>query len=576
MNSQEKYGFLIPVYNHGEELQGVLENLLPFSLPFILVDDGSNEGTKNCLQKYCQEYPSINLITLPRNTGKGGAVIAGIKYAYQHNFSHVFQIDADGQHDTGCCEDFIRESKLNPRAMICGQPVYDESVPKIRQKGRKFGNLWGQIVSVSSDIQDSMCGFRIYPVAPAYQIVSTAPLIDKRMGFDPEILIRLKWKNTPFIFLPVLIRYPENGVSHYHVVRDNVRMTTMFTRTFIGMILRLPLLLARKISGRRSKMTDEKTQKHWSQKKEAVSTSRGLHILMVLSKYVPYFVVKLVVIPVALFYFLFYKDGRIHSKEFLTRVSTVSKQKHLSVLTHFISFALNLVEKMQSWNGRFSFKNIEFKDDDVKQLINHLEAKQGALLICSHLGNAELLRAMAELDKTGVSKKIPDISIVDFSVSPHFFRMINNINSESMLHIISAKDIGPDTVILLQQHIESGGLVVIAGDRTSATTTNSYLTLPFLNEPAAFAMGPFLLALIMGVPCYSVFGLRNPTLSLFPKYKMYVERLEIPQQYSRKERTKVLEQITQQFVLKLEKLCLQYPYQWYNFYSFWAKPDLGD
>ena len=101
-------------------------------------------------------------------------------------------------------------------------------------------------------------------------------------------------------------------------------------------------------------------------------------------------------------------------------------------------------------------------------------------------------------------------------------------------------------------------------------------TLPFLNEPAAFAMGPFLLALIMGVPCYSVFGLRNPTLSLFPKYKMYVERLEIPQQYSRKERTKVLEQITQQFVLKLEKLCLQYPYQWYNFYSFWAKPDLGD
>lgn len=248
MSNQDKYGFLIPVYNHGRELQDVLKNLLPFSLPFILVDDGSNEETKGCLQRYCQEYPSIALITLPRNTGKGGAVIAGIKYAYQHNFSHVFQIDADGQHDTSCCGDFLRESKENPGAMICGQPVYDETVPRIRQKGRKFGNLWGQIVAVSSDIQDSMCGFRVYPVAPAYQIVSTVPLIDRRMGFDPEILIRLKWKNTPFIFLPVLIRYPENGISHYHVVRDNVRMTAMFTRTFTGMILRFPLLLARKIS----------------------------------------------------------------------------------------------------------------------------------------------------------------------------------------------------------------------------------------------------------------------------------------------------------------------------------------
>lgn len=323
-------------------------------------------------------------------------------------------------------------------------------------------------------------------------------------------------------------------------------------------------------------MTDTETQKHWSQKKEAVSTSRGLHILMVLSRYVPYFVVKLVVIPVALFYFIFYKDGRIHSREFLTRVRAVSKQKNLSVLTHFTSFALNLVERMQSWSGRFPFKNIEFQDDDIQQLISHLEARQGALLICSHLGNAELLRAMAELDKTGVSRKVPVISIVDFSVSPHFFQMIKDINSESMLHIVSAKDIGLDTVIILQQHIESGGLVVIAGDRTSGTTINSYLTLPFLNEPAAFAMGPFVLAQIMGVPCYSVFGLRRPDLSLFPKYKMYVQRLEIPQKTSRSERMKGVEQIAQQFVLKLESLCLQYPYQWYNFYNFWAKPDLGD
>ena len=315
---------------------------------------------------------------------------------------------------------------------------------------------------------------------------------------------------------------------------------------------------------------------HWSQKKEAVSTSGGLHLLMVLSRYVPYVLIKLIVLPVSLFYFIFDRSGRTHSKDFLSRVNNITNKGEVSCLAHFTSFALNLVEKMQSWSGRFSFDNIEFQQDDIHKLIDQLEAGHGALLICSHLGNAELLRALAELDRTGVSRKVSTISIVDFSVSPHFVSMIEELNSQSMVHIISAKDIGPDTVIVLQQHIEAGGLVVIAGDRTSGTTINSYLTLPFLNEPAPFAMGPFLLAMILNSPCYSVFGLRERTISFFPRYKMYVEKIEIPQKVSRKERNKTVSQIAQQFVTRLENLCLQYPYQWYNFFDFWAKPILED
>lgn len=320
----------------------------------------------------------------------------------------------------------------------------------------------------------------------------------------------------------------------------------------------------------------KESEKHWSQKKEAVSSYKGLHFLLVLSKFVPHVVIKLIVMPVSLFYFFFSQPGKTHSKEFLNRVATITGKKETSVLKHFASFALNLVEKMQSWSGKFSFKKICFQQDDVGELVEQLEKKQGAMLICSHLGNAELLRALAELDRTGISHRVPTISIVDFSVSPHFFRMIEEVNPESMHHIISAKDIGPDTAIVLQQHLEDGGLVVIAGDRTSGTTIDSYLTIPFLGEVAPFATGPFFLALILGVPCYAVFGLRDKAISFFPKYNMHVRKLELPQNKSRKERKQAIENLARQFSKELEYHCLKNPYQWYNFYNFWAKPNLGE
>lgn len=313
---------------------------------------------------------------------------------------------------------------------------------------------------------------------------------------------------------------------------------------------------------------------HWSQKQEAISTYRSLSFYLKLLEILPLFVVKIIVLFVACYFYGTTKENREHSRAFLGKVSRIRKERRKSSLVHLMSFALYLVEKSQSWGGRFPFDNIEFQRDDIQRLIDQLESGQGAMLICSHLGNAELLRALAELDRTGVSRRIPTISIVDFSVSPNFFRMIEEVNPESMHHIISAKDIGPDTVIILQQHIEDGGLVVIAGDRTSGTTIDSYITLPFLGAQAPFATGPFLLAMVLDAPCYAVFGLREKTLSLFPRYKMFVEQMDIPRKVSRKERRAAVERIARQFAARLEALCLEYPYQWYNFFDFWAKPTL--
>jgi predicted LPLAT superfamily acyltransferase len=189
------------------------------------------------------------------------------------------------------------------------------------------------------------------------------------------------------------------------------------------------------------------------------------------------------------------------------------------------------------------------------------------------LGNAELLRGLATFNRTGVSREVPVTSIVDFSVTAYFNRMLRELNPNSVLRVISANDIGPDTVIMLQERLAAGELVVIAGDRTSANTRDKYFLFPFLGEDAPFAYGPFFLASLLDVPTYFVFALRRGDTSLASRYDMHVLRSAVSFECSRRERAGRVEELARSFAEKLEYYCKRHPYQWYNFYDFWAKPE---
>jgi glycosyltransferase involved in cell wall biosynthesis len=194
-----KQGIVIPVYNHGKAAGMVVEKLSSLGVPIIIVDDGSDSETKSYLEQIYLTFPLTVPVVLERNSGKGGAVLAGLKKAEELGLSHVLQIDADGQHDTGQAVFFLAESAAHPEAAVCSYPVYDDSVPASRKNGRKIANTWAKIVTLSPTIVDSMVGFRVYPVRQVLNVCRRS-YIDSRMGFDIEILVRLHWKNIPFIF----------------------------------------------------------------------------------------------------------------------------------------------------------------------------------------------------------------------------------------------------------------------------------------------------------------------------------------------------------------------------------------
>jgi len=234
---------LVPVYNHAATVGAVVQALHDLSLPVILVDDGSETECASVLDALAA-VPETSLVRLPQNGGKGGAVIIGLREAHARGYSHALQLDADGQHDAAALPMFLDAMREAPQAVIAGFPRYDTSVPMGRLLGRYATHVWVWINTLSRRIRDSMCGLRIYPLAATLPVLDSMPQ-QSRMEFDTEILVRLDWAGVPVRNLPILVRYPPGGVSHFRLMHDNFRISWMHSRLFFGMLRRLPGLLGR-------------------------------------------------------------------------------------------------------------------------------------------------------------------------------------------------------------------------------------------------------------------------------------------------------------------------------------------
>lgn len=241
---------VIPVYEHGGAIGATLRRLLPHGVPVLLVDDGSGAQCAEVLRDLAAATPAqVSLLRLAENGGKGAAVIAGLREAGRRGATHAVQIDADGQHDTDDVPAFLEQARAHPAAVINGRPVYDASVPRGRLVGRYATHVWVWINTLSLEIADSMCGFRVYPLAPTLALLQRRR-VGRRMDFDTEVLVRLYWAGVRVRNLPTRVTYPADGVSHFDLWRDNLRIAWMHARLFFGMLPRLPRLLARRLATR--------------------------------------------------------------------------------------------------------------------------------------------------------------------------------------------------------------------------------------------------------------------------------------------------------------------------------------
>jgi glycosyltransferase involved in cell wall biosynthesis len=248
MAPHRSHAVLIPSYNTGAKVYDTVREARARWAPVWVVLDGSTDGTAEGLQRLAGSDPQLHVLVLPRNQGKGAAVCAGLRAVQAAGLTHVLAMDADGQHPADLIGMFMATSLAHLDAMVLGDPVFDASAPRARVRGRRISNGWTWLETLGAGIDDSLFGFRVYPVAALLAVMRRQPWM-RRFDFDTEAVVRLSWRGVAPLNLPAPVKYlrpEEGGVSHFNYLRDNLLLTWMHARLMIEFPLRLPGLALRR------------------------------------------------------------------------------------------------------------------------------------------------------------------------------------------------------------------------------------------------------------------------------------------------------------------------------------------
>lgn len=225
---------VIPVYNHGSTLPTIVEACLATGYDVLVVDDGSDD---NCLSKISE----LQCLTLrfDQNKGKGVALLQGARKAAELGCDTIITIDADGQHspaDIPLLVDKARNCEV-VSLVIGSRQMIQKTVPKSSHFGRSFSNFWVRL-ECGMELPDTQSGYRLYPVRELLQLNLTRC----RYDFEIETIVKLAWAGVDITSVPVMVHYPppDKRVSHFHKVKDNLRLTWLHSQLLFRRLLPWP------------------------------------------------------------------------------------------------------------------------------------------------------------------------------------------------------------------------------------------------------------------------------------------------------------------------------------------------
>lgn len=242
---------IIPTYNSGPLLLETLHRALQQGFPVFVIVDGSTDGSDLSLPSplpsnghvgSSSSPPPLQVHRLPKNQGKGFALIKGMRIALQQGFTHALTLDADGQHTVEDIPAMFALCTQNPDAMILGSPIFGPDAPPERVFGHRIANWWTNLETLWAGIADSLFGLRIYPIPQSLELLSKTTR-GRRYDFETVLAVHLCWSGVRPISFPTHVSYPpkaEGGLSHFHYLRDNLLLIQTHFFLVLGMLKRLP------------------------------------------------------------------------------------------------------------------------------------------------------------------------------------------------------------------------------------------------------------------------------------------------------------------------------------------------
>ena len=567
-----KFAFLVPFYNHPQNIKALIAALKTYELPVVVVDDGSDEASKQILAEL-ERTEGILLLTRAQNGGKGIAMKDGFKFALECGFSHVLQIDADFQHDAALIGEFLRESEAHPQSIVCANPIYGDDAPKSRVHGRKITNFWVAINTLSLGIKDAMCGFRVYPLEQLKKAAAKSKT--NRMEFDIEILVNAARQGVDMRWIDTYVRYEKGGVSHFKMVRDNALISLMHAKCFFS----LPKFMLDKIwrtcglnlsksanfknganDAQNLKKPQENSEQNLWWKKQERGGAFFLRPSLFLVQILPEFALKLIVKIVVWFYYIFSKNERENIAEFRRNLSKFAGSQTLkgtSVFSHFEAFGGAICDKFRVWKGKI--KDSELEIIDLGRIKSELiGAQKGQILLTAHLGNVEICKALgARVDGFRMVILAYDKNSREFN---EVLKRISQNDGSVRMMLVNELDVA--AMLELKNIVESGEHIGIMGDRTPLGGDKA-ARVKFLGKEASFNYGPYLIAGILGVKISSLWCQK-----IDGKFRIELVPLASAVKLGR-DKAAAAREYLQIYVRELENRCKQTPAQWFNFFDFW-------
>ena len=121
MTPSSSHLVLIPSFNPGMRVLSTVRDALSQWAPVWVVVDGSTDHSAQQLSEMAAAEPNLRVWVLPRNGGKGAAVLFGAREAQALGFTHVLTLDSDGQHPTASIRQFMQASLASPKLHGAGR-----------------------------------------------------------------------------------------------------------------------------------------------------------------------------------------------------------------------------------------------------------------------------------------------------------------------------------------------------------------------------------------------------------------------------------------------------------------------
>jgi predicted LPLAT superfamily acyltransferase len=262
--------------------------------------------------------------------------------------------------------------------------------------------------------------------------------------------------------------------------------------------------------------------------------------------------------PITGYFFVASPKARAASRDYLAR-ALGRPVTGGDVLRHLFTFASVILDRVFLLSGRLRGFTIDVRGLDMLTAI--LGRGEGCVLLGAHVGSFDVLRA--------VGRDAP-VAVRPLMYREHWGAITPMLEALDPALASAIIEIGrPDTMLRVQESVANGEIVGILADRAPAE--RRFVAAQFLDATAYFPAGPFVVAGLLGVPVVVFHGVRTGPRRYQVRFEPFADRLVL----KRSTRQHDLENAVARYAANLETICRAHPFNWFNFYPFWEKPDHG-